>query len=112
MRESVARVFVLLITIGLPTFALGGCQMLGQKVAEEAEVSTCEVAASCCSELNQASAYNPIIEKSGESGWPNHCPSWNARSQQECSRMLDVVKEEKENLEHDHPVFDYEHCQP
>jgi hypothetical protein len=88
-----------------------GCEMLSSKPAAQ-NLERCETAVRCCEELNQASAYNEVLGRVEDGRkWPNHCPSWKARSVQECSSFLDAVKDQKTTLEKDHPVYDHEFCE-
>lgn len=76
------------------------------------DAEACTVAEACCKELNEAGAYNEVLERAGETNtWPNHCPSWDARQASECGELLEAVANQRAQLEDDHPVFEYENCE-
>ncbi len=109
MRQTlIGLVFVSLVAF------LPGCDVLmslfGTQESGEGTQVSCEMAEVCCVELMEATAYTEVAERAEQRGWPNHCPSWNARSEQECSGFLDAVEVQMKTLQHDHPVFEPQRC--
>jgi len=96
---------------------LSGCEVIkslffDEESEESASKPACEQAEACCTELEQASAYNWVGETEGKrNAWPNHCPSWNARSENECGELIDAVAKHKDTLQKEHPVFEIEYCE-
>ena len=98
-------------------FSLGGCSLLAELLGEGergdgAETQVCTVAEACCVELNKATAYDDAIERAQVRGWPNHCPSWNARPASECTGFLSEIEKQGQALEKDHPIFHLSECTP
>ena len=107
-RTLIGLIFVSLIAL------LPGCEVLmeflGMGESGTGETPSCEMAETCCVELMEATAYNEVAERAEQRGWPNHCPSWNDRSEQECAGFLDSVDAQLDKLKHDHPVFEPQKC--
>jgi hypothetical protein len=99
----------------LATTSLTGCQLLAELLGDspraEGKADSCEKAQTCCEGLNKATAYKEVTERAGVRDWPNHCPSWNARSEHECGAFLEEVEKQRPVLTKDHPVYDPANCE-